>query len=199
MSERGKKEKPTEKKERMKNIFKKLHIGSSHEPHRSNEIPPPVPSPSDAAEHLQTSGGSTVTPSTSSPSTAPITPASASGGLSAVVNRQDFFSSEEEFQVQLALAISASNSDFRGDDPEKDQIHAATLLSLGGHRIDSNKDDVAETLSRQYWVSFDEFSNDAMLVFFLISWNELGRVNFRGLCCVIFVLVFFITLVNQFL
>ncbi|CAI8604853.1 unnamed protein product [Vicia faba] len=49
------------------------------------------------------------------------------------------------------LAISASNSEFRGDDPEKDQIHAATLLSLGGHRIDSNKDDVAEALSRQYW------------------------------------------------
>lgn len=54
--------------------------------------------------------------------------------------------------MQLALAISASNSDFR-DDPEKDQIHAATLLSLGGHRMDSarNKDDVAEALSRQYW------------------------------------------------
>ncbi|CAL5208486.1 unnamed protein product [Lathyrus oleraceus] len=151
MSERGKKERPTEKKERMKNIFKKLHIGSSHDPHRSNEIPPPVPSTSDAAEHVQTSGASTATTSSSSPSTVPIPPASAGGGLSALVNRQDFFSSEEEFQVQLALAISASNSEFRGDDPEKDQIHAATLLSLGGHRIDSNKDDVAEALSRQYW------------------------------------------------
>lgn len=159
MSERGKKEKPTEKKERMKNIFKKLHIGSSHDPHRSNEIPPPVPSTSDAAEHVQTSGASTATTSSSSPSTVPIPPASAGGGLSALVNRQDFFSSEEEFQVQLALAISASNSEFRGDDPEKDQIHAATLLSLGGHRIDSNKDDVAEALSRQYWVSLVDFSN----------------------------------------
>jgi len=84
------------------------------------------------------------------------------GGLSAMVNRQDFFSSEEEFQVQLALAISASNSEFRGgDDPEKDQIHAATMLSLGGNRIDStlSKDDVAEALSRQYWVSFVDFLN----------------------------------------
>lgn len=156
MSERAKKEKPTEKRERMKNIFKKLHIGSNHDPHRSNEIPPPVPSPSCAAEHAQSSGASPATPSSSSPSTAPVPPAAtAATGVSVPVNRQDFFSSEEEFQIQLALAISASNSEFR-DDPEKDQIHAATLLSLGGHRIDSarNKDDVAESLSRQYWVSF---------------------------------------------
>lgn len=70
--------------------------------------------------------------------------------------------------MQLALAISASNSDFR-DDPEKDQIHAATLLSLGGHRMDSarNKDDVAEALSRQYWVSLVDcrITLPAMLVF----------------------------------
>ena len=67
-----------------------------------------------------------------------------------------YYSSEKEFQVQLALAISASNSEFR-DDPEKDQIRAATLLSLGGHRRDlvRDKEEVsAETLSRQYWVSF---------------------------------------------
>lgn len=169
MSERGKKEKPAEKKERMKNIFKKLHIGSNHDPHRSNEIPPPVPSPSCTAAHVQSSGASPATPSTSSPSTASVPPpstsspstasvppaAAAAGNVSAPVNRQDFFSSEEEFQIQLALAISASNSDFR-DDPEKDQIHAATLLSLGGHRNEStrNEDDVAESLSRQYWVSF---------------------------------------------
>ncbi|XP_027362973.1 serine/threonine-protein kinase EDR1 isoform X2 [Abrus precatorius] len=149
MSERVKKEKQTEKKERMKNIFKKLHIGSNHDPHRSNEIPPPVPSPSCAADHVQSSGASPASPSSSSPSTAVVTPG---GGATPAVSRQDFFSSEEEFQVQLALAISASNSEFR-DDPEKDQIHAATLLSLGGHRIDSTrgKDDVAEALSRQYW------------------------------------------------
>ncbi|RDY08419.1 Serine/threonine-protein kinase EDR1, partial [Mucuna pruriens] len=149
MSERVKKEKQTEKRERMKNIFKKLHIGGNHDSHRSNETSPPVPSPSCAADHSQSSGATPASPSSSSPSTAVVTPG---GGASPVVNRQDFFSSEEEFQMQLALAISASNSEFR-DDPEKDQIHAATLLSLGGHRIDStrNRDDVAEALSRQYW------------------------------------------------
>jgi len=157
MSERG-------KKERMKNIFKKLHIGGSnnHDPNRSNETPPHVPSPTDDAQS-SAAAASTATPSSSSPSATGLTAAaSGGGGLSAVVNRQDFFSSEEEFQVQLALAISASNSEFRGgDDPEKDQIHAATMLSLGGNRIDSTrgKDDVAEALSRQYWVSFVDFLN----------------------------------------
>lgn len=158
MSERVKKEKQTgEKRERMKNIFKKLHIGSSHDPHRSNEPSPPVPSPSCATDQSQSSAATPPSPSSASPSPSPstlvVTPSCGGGGASPVVNRQDFFSSEEEFQVQLALAISASNSEFR-EDPEKDQIHAATLLSLGGHRIDStrNKDDVAEALSRQYWV-----------------------------------------------
>jgi len=155
MSERAKKEKPTEKRERMKNIFKKLHIGGNHDPQRSNDNSPPVPSPSCAADQSQSSGTTPASPSSASASaaasTAAVTPG---GGVIPVVNRQDFFSSEEEFQVQLALAISASNSEFR-DDPEKDQIHAATLLSLGGLRIDStrNKDDAAEALSRQYWVS----------------------------------------------
>jgi hypothetical protein len=158
MSERG-------KKERMKNIFKKLHIGGSnnHDPNRSNDTPPRVPSPTDDAQS-SAAAASTVTPSSSSPSATGVAAAASGGGggLSAMVNRQDFFSSEEEFQVQLALAISASNSEFRGgDDPEKDQIHAATMLSLGGNRIDStqSKDDVAEALSRQYWVSFVDFLN----------------------------------------
>ncbi|KAK7391927.1 hypothetical protein VNO78_20351 [Psophocarpus tetragonolobus] len=152
MSERVKKEKQTgEKRERMKNIFKKLHIGGNHDPHRSNEISPPVPSPSCAADHSQSSAATPPSPSSSSPSTVLLTPPAAAAAAPAV-NRQDFFSSEEEFQVQLALAISASNSEFR-DDPEKDQIHTAKLLSLGGHRIDAtmNKEDVAEALSRQYW------------------------------------------------
>lgn len=133
---------------KMKNIFKKLHKGSNHDPNRSNESPASVSTSTSASDQrtdpVQNSATSPASPSSSSPSTAP--PATA--------NRQDFFSSEEEFQVQLALAISASNSDFR-DDPEKDQIRAATLLSLGGNRLDSatNHDDVAERLSRQYWVS----------------------------------------------
>ncbi|KAF9622615.1 hypothetical protein IFM89_032514 [Coptis chinensis] len=127
----------------MKHIFKKLHIGSSSssnssttDPNRSNEIisPPPSSSPSD---HV-----TTPTP---------------------VADRIDYISSEEEFQLQLALAISASsnsnsNSEFKGNnnDIDKDQIRAATLLSLTpiNNRINSRRDvgiDSAESLSRRYW------------------------------------------------
>ena len=152
----------------MKHIFKKLHIGISQDPNRtaSNDASP-SPSPSCAADHQRTmSGDSPTSPSATMTSSPPMTttmvPVTTSMGLSmpsaAVVAKNrasDYMLSEEEFQVQLALAISASNS----DDPEKDQIRAATLLSLGGHnRMDlgfvRDKDNVpAEVLARQYWVS----------------------------------------------
>lgn len=157
----------------MKNIFKKLHIGSNHDPNRSHETPSSsVASPSSASDQSTVPVQNAVTPlpspsSSSSPSPATFPPGGASIPPPVTPNFQDYFSSEEEFQVQLALAISASNSECR-DDPEKDQIRAATLLSLGGHRIHSptSKDLEAESLSRQYWVSLVNcFTSN--LVFFL--------------------------------
>lgn len=141
----------------MKNIFKIMR-----HPHRSNEIPSPssaaqspAPSPTAAAspsceaDHRTASSG--VSPTTPSPVEHPR--ATAPGGE----DRQDYFSSEEEFQVQLALAISASNSEFGGD-LDGDQIRAAKLLSLGRDRINQDREEgTAESLSRSYWVnsSFD--------------------------------------------
>ncbi|KAJ9180154.1 hypothetical protein P3X46_008433 [Hevea brasiliensis] len=141
----------------MKHIFKKLHIGSSHEPHRSNETPPSPPYTSDPRTAPGNAPASP--PSTSSSPVSTVTATTIPPAANNSNNRTDYFSSEEEFQVQLALAISASNSDFK-DDPEKDQIRAATLLSLGGnhhhnhHRIDVGREKgeaAAEALSRQYW------------------------------------------------
>jgi hypothetical protein len=65
--------------------------------------------------------------------------------------------SEEEFQMQLAMALSASNSDLLGD-RDGDQIRDAKLMSLaaGDHRFRAaGRDDghTAESLSRRYWVS----------------------------------------------
>ncbi|XP_050143084.1 serine/threonine-protein kinase EDR1-like isoform X1 [Malus sylvestris] len=147
----------------MKHIFKKLHIGSNHDPTRSNEAaaasPSTVASPSLGSDHHtvsdQTSGNAPASPSSSSPTPVGTLPAGGGGSVESTmtVNRPDYMMSEEEFQVQLALAISASNSDYR-DDPEKDQIRAAMLLSLGRNRIESSRDKVeaaAETLSRHYW------------------------------------------------
>jgi hypothetical protein len=65
--------------------------------------------------------------------------------------------SEEEFQMQLAMALSASNSDLLGD-RDGDQIRDAKLMSLaaGDRRFRAaGRDDAhtAESLSRRYWVS----------------------------------------------
>ena len=145
----------------MKHIFKKLHIGSNHEPNRpSSETSIPVTSPSCSSDHRTASSqqpsNSPASPSSSPSTVAAVSTAGATTPSSTAANRSDYVSSEEEFQFQLALAISASNSEFR-DDPEKDQIRAATLLSLGNHRIDSGRDKVeaaAEALSKHYWVSY---------------------------------------------
>ncbi|GLT27949.1 hypothetical protein SLA2020_029120 [Shorea laevis] len=118
----------------MKHIFKKLHKGHNQEPNqepnRTNETPTPPPSPSCATDHQRPmSGNSPTSPSMSSPAPATVTPSAGNATVASTVsvsNGTDYMLSEEEFQVQLALAISASNSE--------DQIRAATLLSLGGHR-----------------------------------------------------------------
>ncbi|XP_065851652.1 serine/threonine-protein kinase EDR1 [Euphorbia lathyris] len=139
----------------MKHIFKKLHIGSNHEPSRSNETPP-SPSTSISDHRTGPANAPNSPPSTSTSPAAVVTSTTIPSTTNNSNNHADYFSSEEEFQVQLALAISASNSDFR-DDPEKDQIRAATLLSLGGsnhHRIDVGRDKgeaPGEAMSRQYW------------------------------------------------
>ncbi|XP_048137435.1 serine/threonine-protein kinase EDR1 [Rhodamnia argentea] len=136
----------------MKHIFKKLHIGHNHDPNRSNEPPAPAQSPTTTPTSDQRP------PAGQGAGNAPGSPSGSPGPTAAVVADDrpgDYITSEEEFQMQLALAISASNSDFRGEDPENDQIRAATWLSLGGHgRGDATrkKDEVsAETQSRQYW------------------------------------------------
>lgn len=143
----------------MKHIFKKLHIGSNHDPNRSNETLAPAQSPVSSSSDQRVSSSQTASVAPPSPSTSPSPVSSAAAPAPIAVDAcgGDYFSSEEEFQMQLALAISASNSEFRGNDPENDQIRAATLLSLGSHqRGDSGRDRAevsAETQSRQYWVS----------------------------------------------
>jgi hypothetical protein len=141
----------------MKHIFKKLHIGSNHEssPNRtSNETATSASSPPSSGPSDQRASATI-----NSPASPPLTSPSSATTVqpSAISNLTDYFTSEEEFQVQLALAISASNSEFR-DDTEKDQIRAATLLSLGGgnNRVDVDREkgeEKVEDMSRYYWVS----------------------------------------------
>ncbi|KAK8589390.1 hypothetical protein V6N13_088240 [Hibiscus sabdariffa] len=154
-SEETEKAKKMKKREKMKHIFKKLHIGGSHDPNRppANEMSPSA----DTDNPRATSDNSPPSPTSSSPVATSVVPVSSALGFStpvAATNRaSDYMFSEEEFQVQLALAISASNS----EDPNKDQIRESDFLSLGGHHqmdlgVGRDKDDVAaEALARQYW------------------------------------------------
>ncbi|XP_044499201.1 serine/threonine-protein kinase EDR1-like [Mangifera indica] len=133
----------------MKHIFKKLHIGSNHEPNRTNET---LTSTSCSTDQGRTSSSAAPpSPSASSPVSSSV-PSPVPVSNSSVT---DYVSSEEEFQLQLAMAISVSNTE---DFSEKDQIRAATMWSLDDNNNNrwndtgSNKADVAaEVLSRQYW------------------------------------------------
>ncbi|CAK9187175.1 unnamed protein product [Ilex paraguariensis] len=147
----------------MKHIFKKLHHN------RSNDTPPLTASSSSlllsgssdtrTTSSGQTSGQPPASPSTSSsPSTATVPVTAANSLTTSAVNRQDYFSSEEEYQVQLALALSVSSGHDARDDSEKDQIRAATFLSLGGQNrgdtVRERGEAAADLLSRQYWLVY---------------------------------------------
>ncbi|KAJ4841106.1 hypothetical protein Tsubulata_003737 [Turnera subulata] len=129
----------------MKNIFKKLH----HHHRSSNETPSSSSSsassasssssssPSCASDHRPAASSTSLPPTPPSPAsttaTATTTTSTTAGGGSSnttTTSLADYYKSEEDFQMQLAMAISASNSEYRSD-PETDQIRAATLLSLG--------------------------------------------------------------------
>ncbi|KAE8729105.1 Serine/threonine-protein kinase EDR1 [Hibiscus syriacus] len=158
-SEETEKAKKMKKREKMKHIFKKLQFGGSHDPNRPSTTET-LPS-GETDNPRTTSEFSPASPTSSSPVTTSVVPVSSSMGLNtpssavAATNRaSDYMLSEEEFQVQLALAISASNS----EDRKKDQIRETGFLSLGDHhQMDlgvgrGDKDDVAaEALARQYW------------------------------------------------
>ncbi|XP_057831140.1 probable serine/threonine-protein kinase SIS8 isoform X1 [Cryptomeria japonica] len=133
----------------MKNILRKLHIGSSVDGGGralDARSPPPglLPSPS------STTGGRT----------------GASTGTATGTSEEDVLMDynyfEEEYQVQLALAISASssNTDSICNDPESLQINAAKRISLGHSPSPSPANTPAEFLAHRYWsynvVDYDE-------------------------------------------
>eukprot|EP01018_Ginkgo_biloba_P022811 Gb_34740 [translate_table: standard] len=141
----------------MKHILRKLHIGGNHDGSRSHEVGASSSSPSQscATDHRTLSGSSWT--NVTSPSLSP-----GRDGSNEVPNRagrangeeeqcMDYYLFEEEYQVQLALAISASNTEVT-DDPESLQIKAAQRLSLGHPPSPArNTDTTAESLARRYW------------------------------------------------
>lgn len=149
----------------MKHILKKLHRGNHDAGRSSHEVSgSAVASPSSSSssavspqgavgyDHRRQGDGVVAGQAIAEP---PPSPGEGSaGGVGAGAERANYFLEEEEFQVHLALAISASNSEHR-EDPDGDQIRAATLLSLGKDQNGAATEEqgTAEALSRQYWVS----------------------------------------------
>ncbi|KZV39942.1 hypothetical protein F511_11322 [Dorcoceras hygrometricum] len=157
----------------MKHIFKKLH----HQPNRSNETPQPPPPQSPTSSDSR--------PATSSSSNVPAIAAgavgsSASHDTSGDSNRplqQDYYSSEEEYQVQLALALSASSS---GQVPAFREKALARSVGAADNAITA-----AEMLSRRYWnygvLDFEEKVVDGFYDIYNLSTDAAARGNMPSL------------------
>ncbi|KAE8689103.1 Detected protein of confused Function [Hibiscus syriacus] len=125
----------------MKHLLRKLHIGGGLNEHqRLAEVQPVIsssPSPNVTGQGTSSSSASSI----GSGTMGRIGVVESIGGDRTAGDEVDFNLLEEEFQLQLALAISAS-------DPETAQINAAKTISLAGAGSDANA--FVELLSIRY-------------------------------------------------
>ncbi|KAG6591461.1 Serine/threonine-protein kinase EDR1, partial [Cucurbita argyrosperma subsp. sororia] len=177
---------------RMKHLLRKLHIGGGFNEHqRLNDARPvtrPSSSPSPGPSPNSNPSGSSSSGSSSSLSMAASTTMGRMEAVESVVDQVtsgdvgdacvDFNALEEEFQVQLAMAISASDPDSR-QDTESAQIDAAKRMSLGCSPSISGSQALAEFLSLQYWsynvVNYDEKVMDGFYDLYGITTNSSTR------------------------
>ncbi|XP_021907744.1 probable serine/threonine-protein kinase SIS8 [Carica papaya] len=149
---------------KVKHLLRKLHIGGGFNEHqrlpeaarpvigpRQRQSPSPSPNPSPTAASSASSSGSGTMGGTATVDSLRADRQAGAG--------MDFNFLEEEFQVQLALAISASDPDTR-QDPETAQIDAAKRISLGCSPSDTDTNALVEFLSLRYWsykvINYDE-------------------------------------------
>ena len=133
----------------MKHLLRKLHIGDHH--NRLDGETRPVSSSNTSPSTTPSSSNERIEPVESMAvdrTAVEAISSTNSGGI-------DFNLLEEEFQVQLALAISASDPDSTLD-AESAQIDAAKRISLRScpDVPVNNADSLAESLSLRYWVCF---------------------------------------------
>ncbi|XVF48661.1 hypothetical protein PTKIN_Ptkin03bG0207900 [Pterospermum kingtungense] len=148
---------------KMKHLLRKLHIGGGglSEHQRLAEAQPVISSSPSLSQSPNSTNVMGPPPTTSSSSSSSSSVSSGTmgrvgavdsvGGDRTTGDEVDFSLLEEEFQMQLALAISAS-------DPDTAQIDAAKRISLAGTGTNTNA--FAEVLSLRYWkynvVNYDE-------------------------------------------
>ncbi|CAN6457160.1 unnamed protein product [Victoria cruziana] len=148
---------------KMKHLLRKLHIGGNCETNNGRQaspssVPPSASVPVDQRRSneppVRLGGGRS---STTSPSSSLGSTRSRSDGADRRDDALNFNLLEEEYQVQLALAISASDSN-AAEDPEAIQIKAAKRISLGCSPSPATT--LIEFLSLRYWrynvVNYDE-------------------------------------------
>ncbi|KAF2287006.1 hypothetical protein GH714_036931 [Hevea brasiliensis] len=148
---------------KMKHLLRKLHIGGAIDDHQRLAETRPVANPSPTAT------ANPLSSSSSSPTGRITAVESAGGDRMAAGDRTcvDFNLLEEEFQVQLALAISASDPNTR-EDPDSAQIDAAKRISLGCPVAPLTvTDSPVESLSLRYWVRLG----------FLVNYFGFSRAN----------------------
>ncbi|XP_050264111.1 probable serine/threonine-protein kinase SIS8 isoform X3 [Quercus robur] len=147
---------------KMKHLLRKLHIGGGgiNDHHRlassestrpsPNLSPTPSQSPSASESSSSAHGGGMGRIGAVESSSSSVGDRTVTDGGGVVAAEVDFNLLEEEFQVQLALAISASDPDSR-EDPETAQIDAAKRISLGGSASISDNQALVKFLSPRYW------------------------------------------------
>ncbi|KAF2287005.1 hypothetical protein GH714_036913 [Hevea brasiliensis] len=131
---------------KMKHLLRKLHIGGAIDDHQRLAETRPVANPSPTAT------ANPLSSSSSSP-TGRITAVESAGGdrMAAGTGLVWILIYWKRFQVQLALAISASDPNTR-EDPDSAQIDAAKRISLGCPVAPLTvTDSPVESLSLRYW------------------------------------------------
>ncbi|XP_074286924.1 putative serine/threonine-protein kinase SIS8 isoform X2 [Silene latifolia] len=187
---------------KMKHLLRKLHIGTDHQAqHRRtpNNRPSNTSSPPPTAPETTPSSSSSVSspPSENSADRATAVAAVAevvaeSGAVVTSINDDDNNNSssncdsrgfnylEDEYQMQLAMAISASTGHvIRNDDESDCQIKAAKQLSLACSPSVPDNERLSEFISLKYWnynvVQYDEKVVDGFYDVYAIASNSVSQ------------------------
>ncbi|EOA19935.1 hypothetical protein CARUB_v10000185mg [Capsella rubella] len=176
---------------KMKHLLRKLHIGGSSgvgggfgDHHRLDDStrpmidPSPIPStsPSPAStSSVSSSSGFGANASATMPRLETLEPV---GRDLAPVDGVDFNLMEEEYQVQLAMAISVSDPDPR-ENADTAQLDAAKRISLGVSAPVTDADSAVDFLSLRYWghkvINYDQKVRDGFYDVYGITSNSLSQ------------------------
>ncbi|KAJ0260814.1 hypothetical protein HA466_0040580 [Hirschfeldia incana] len=175
---------------KMKHLLRKLHIGGSnsnssngfgdHHHHRLDDSTRPMIDPAPPIRSSSPSPASTPSVSSSASATMPRleTFEPASRDLAAAVDGVDFGLMEEEYQVQLAMAISVSDPDPR-ENADTAQLDAAKRISLGVKAPVTSVDSPIDFLSLRYWghkvINYDQKVKDGFYDVYGITSNSLSQ------------------------